>query len=145
MYSCGRIKATYPLQAHLKHCTSLLKQEGSEFVSGLHYQQSARGKQITAKSNSRIITAVINHTASLVTANSESFTFIQGGIVMLRLQSTCWLSSYLVDLRRKDKNPVGSLVLSLTLDSQTNSYKSCRTSADVRVDNNGHKTIMLTP
>lgn len=45
----------------------------------------------------------------------KSFTLIQGGIVMLRLQSTCWLSSYLVDLRRKDRSPAGSLLLSLTL------------------------------
>lgn len=41
-------------------------------------------------------------------------TFMHGGMVILRLQSTCWLSSYLVDLRKKDKKPVGSLLLSLT-------------------------------
>lgn len=42
-------------------------------------------------------------------------------MVILRLQSTCWLSSYLVDLRRKDRNPVGSLPLSLTLRTKTHS------------------------
>lgn len=49
----------------------------------------------------------------------EDFTLIHGGMVILRLQSTCWLSSYLVDLRRKDRNPVGSLPLSLTLRTKT--------------------------
>lgn len=47
-------------------------------------------------------------------------TLIAGGMPMLRLHRTCWLSSYLVDLRRKDRNPVGSLLLSLTLCKKKN-------------------------
>lgn len=39
---------------------------------------------------------------------------------MLRLQRTCWLSSYLVDLRRKDSSAAGSLLLSLTCNAQVN-------------------------
>ncbi len=39
---------------------------------------------------------------------------MHGGMVTLRLHNTCWLSSYLVDLRKKDKKPEGSLLLSLT-------------------------------
>lgn len=45
-----------------------------------------------------------------------SLTLTHGGIVMLRLHSTCCVSSYLVHFRRKDKNPVASLLLSLTYD-----------------------------
>lgn len=45
-------------------------------------------------------------------------------MVMLRLQSTCWLSSYLVDLRRKERNPAGSLPLSRTLNAQA--QDTCR-------------------
>lgn len=41
---------------------------------------------------------------------------------MLRLQRTCWLSSYLVDLRRKDSNAAGSLLLSLTCSTQVNTF-----------------------
>ena len=41
-------------------------------------------------------------------------TLTQGGMVMLRLHNTCCVSSYLVDFRRKDRNPVASLFMSLT-------------------------------
>lgn len=50
-----------------------------------------------------------------ICGSSRESTLIHGGMPMLRLHRTCWLSSYLVDLRRKDRNPVGSLLLSLTL------------------------------
>lgn len=46
------------------------------------------------------------------------FTLIHAGMVMLRLQRTCWLSSYLVDLRWKDSSAAGSLLLSLTLNAK---------------------------
>jgi hypothetical protein len=35
-------------------------------------------------------------------------------MVMLRLHNTCCVSSYLVDFRRNDRNPVASLFMSLT-------------------------------
>lgn len=44
----------------------------------------------------------------------QVLTLTQGGMVMLRLHSTCCASSYLVHFRRKDKKPAASLLLSLT-------------------------------
>lgn len=41
-------------------------------------------------------------------------TFVQGGMVMFKWQRMCWVSSYFIALRRNDKNPPGSRLLSLT-------------------------------
>lgn len=41
-------------------------------------------------------------------------TFVQGGMVMFKWQRMCWASSYFMALRRNDKDPAGSRLLSLT-------------------------------
>lgn len=41
-------------------------------------------------------------------------TLVQGGMVMFKWQRMCWVSSYFIALRRNDKAPPGSRLLSLT-------------------------------
>ena len=41
-------------------------------------------------------------------------TLVQGGMVMFKWQRMCWVSSYFIALRRNDKDPPGSRLLSLT-------------------------------
>lgn len=41
-------------------------------------------------------------------------TLVQGGMVMFKWQRMCWASSYFMALRRNDKDPAGSRLLSLT-------------------------------
>lgn len=44
----------------------------------------------------------------------QQLTLVQGGMVTFRWQRMCWVSSYFMALRRNDKNPAGSRLLSLT-------------------------------
>ena len=47
-------------------------------------------------------------------ARDPSLTLVQGGMLMFRWQSTCCTSSYFMALRKKDKEPLASRLLSRT-------------------------------
>lgn len=44
----------------------------------------------------------------------RALTLVQGGMVTFRWQRMCCVSSYFIALRRNDKDPAGSRLLSLT-------------------------------
>lgn len=43
-----------------------------------------------------------------------ALTLVQGGMLMFRWHSTCWRSSYFMALRKKDREPLASRLLSRT-------------------------------
>lgn len=47
-------------------------------------------------------------------ARDPALTLVQGGMLMFRWQSTCWRSSYFMALRKKDREPLASRLLSRT-------------------------------
>lgn len=97
---------TYPGRARSGRCSAPSAPAGSEFVCAPHPQQPEKWNKGRRRKQTE--------PEPQLSITDGDVTLTHGGMTMLRLHRTCWTSSYLVHLRRKDRKPAASLLPSLT-------------------------------